>query len=117
MIISICLVIVLLFISSAIHSMTCQRHNRKALITKGKHTGREGNVVSYWPFDLMVCINTSPTEEDQQKIIQDRLKRNTGLKMPEDAAHSGEDVVEHAKNARTRVHTWRWKTKIESVNS
>jgi len=118
MITAICLIIVLLFISSGIHSMSRQYNkDREALITKGKHAGRKGKVVSCWPFDLVVCINTSPSFEEQEKIIQDRLKRNSGWKLPHEAKHPGEDVAEHAKNARVWLHTWRWKTRIDTVNS
>ena len=112
MITSICLIIILLFISSAIHNITCQHKEREATINSGRHADRQGKVVSYWPFDLMVRINTSSTEEEQEITIQDCLKRNQGWKMPEEAANSGENVVEYAKNKRVWVRVWRWKAKI-----
>jgi hypothetical protein len=104
-------IFVCFLVANAIHELRRGHAVFPAEATSGRYKGRIGNVVSHFPFDMRVTLNAAATEEEKQQLIQKKLADNCGWKMPEEAEHSGEDVVKSVEFARSYLRVWGWQIK------
>jgi len=91
--------------------------DKDVVVTSGSHKGREGRVVSSpWIWNgwhwWRATLNMPMSDAEKQVEIAEKLASGCGWKMPEEASHSGEDVVASVEHARTWHTIPRWRFKI-----
>lgn len=103
--------ILLLAIASQVYRARCQSmpwFDRWATITSGPHKGRAGRVVSWWPFDLVVEINTEATKAEKQRWMQNCRRLGQA---------DEEWIQETGSWLRSWPRVWRWQASIYSASN
>ena len=98
--------VLILLVVNAVACTTDKLQDKTVIVTKGKHEGRKGKVISVpWIINgwhrWRVTLNVEANEDEKRQMIAKKIAN--GWRMPHEATHIGEDAVASVEDARTWI--------------